>query len=1475
MNTVELLAVIKNCFENTNPKVLIPKTFTKQKNAVLEAALKDVSINQSSETLMNLTKVWVRILSSGDDKAYNKCISALAKVDNLPLALKRRLQKKTGEGQLRFTVESPAGPARLCRVPFYPIRNENAWSTRYTDIDSASPSRQAFGIDTLGDDPIISIGPWLGNQNSNKISSIQLSTQKVEFGSYRLVGMEINAYYGSRYIGAIKPAESATGSLEVVGTSTAAIGTITNVGPAAVTATADFEFVGAGTPAVGTVNFNTAPVVASGSISGTGNNGTVASVDFDPSGGSNSASGSLGLNFTPTAPGGGGTTTNAINSRLVCPNNGSSVTFSYTLNANLLAGHVLAFRFYSYNPVNNTGGLLTSTITAGNEFAVGATPNDTLNNLKTYLETSTAPIFGDPTASAVVNGTTITITLAKEFSAEELNGLIPPIDQGAAANPPNYTSTAMTGGADAGPSNANAYITFQDARGNFYYYYVASSPDAAPPIGGATRIRSGSDHRSFASGLATLLISEPEFTVTSIINQPAASTIDTDQVSTGSGGNTDITITPSGSANGITTVSFSQGTDVIPENTTVTVTDTLGNQTVMTATLGVPVGTQFQVFTTYEDQRYRDSFDNLIAEINAQTNTTAAAAVYNVNAPNVTGTSAITQDIGGIGGNVGPASTNPNLNITTFANGTSSFTDGDTITLINTDGVSTTFTGRNNPTTGLHFLTSADVEYAILTGANALAQKVGAFNFLITQAGPDYVITQTVAGSLGNTVVSGTKASGNWNFAGGGTPNDGVFVNGTDAVIIGQDVELIDSQLGGSQTTVNFQAVANNTPNPLPINAFRTTGVLTETLTNLETAINNHPFNITANYNNVNTISLTQGLAGTQGNTTITVTNGATLTGVSFTNGADAFPINGDITVTDNSLTAIDTVIFQATANTTNANSFAVQGLTQSQIATNFNQAVGLAAANGLEVSSVVDGNPNQVNITQDVVGTDGENGTPASIEAEVLISAFSGASDAMADNTSITVQNASAASVTLVTPADFSNTGTASQIASNFAIAVNGAGLNLNAVANGTTVSITQSQTGTVGNNRTASTTSAQVNAPAGNVFSGGVDNVTAGTTITLEDADQVPPVTATFVAGVDFAIDNLVPSQTIDNLRDAINNSPINISALSNGLVVNLTQGTAGPIGNTPILSSNDTELDPNGFGGGTYSVELGSRITLIATDGTTEIFEAIDIPQPQPPDAIGYDVEPTTLATLNNLKTAIDGSALAGKITAVVADPFINLTQVIGGVAGDTTITVTNDFLPPTLIPTGFAGGVDASLNLANPFSPVAITVKDLTVYNGNNILIVEDSEAVSASEFNILNKSEQLSFEYDFNFSSFDPNGQTAQPLSNDNEDSSYKFIGFRDQPIVDPNSQVFVKLDAFIANLPQYIGAYPANTPLPKIPPVSLSINLVVDLLEDKVFGDIAAPSPASRAAANIKLSGREVGEGRIIVDNSTTKKPRI
>jgi hypothetical protein len=344
--------------------------------------------------------------------------------------------------------------------------------------------------------------------------------------------------------------------------------------------------------------------------------------------------------------------------------------------------------------------------------------------------------------------------------------------------------------------------------------------------------------------------------------------------------------------------------------------------------------------------------------------------------------------------------------------------------------------------------------------------------------------------------------------------------------------------------------------------------------------------------------------------------------------------------------------------------------------------------------------------------------------------------------------------------------------------------------------------------------------------------------------------------------------------NLAARVTGFAIDITGTSIGNIVTFTQGTDGPDGNRAINSSDVTELTTTNFVGGTFSVELGSQITITSTDGTVATFTAVD----GATTATTYDVQPVTADTLNNLSTAIGLSAINGKVTPVVGVAVMNLTQVLPGSGGNVPITITNDAIPATLTATGFAGGANSDLNLANPLSPIAITIKELTVYNGNNILIVEDSESVSATEFNILNRSEQIEFsEYVFDGAGVDIEGQTSQPLSDENHDDSYKFIGFRDHPIVDPNSQVFVKVDAFIANLPDWgIGAgYPANTPRPKIPPVSFSINLVVDLLEDKVFGDQFAPSPASRAAANVKLSGREIDGNKIILSNSVAKKPQI
>ena len=174
------------------------------------------------------------------------------------------------------------------------------------------------------------------------------------------------------------------------------------------------------------------------------------------------------------------------------------------------------------------------------------------------------------------------------------------------------------------------------------------------------------------------------------------------------------------------------------------------------------------------------------------------------------------------------------------------------------------------------------------------------------------------------------------------------------------------------------------------------------------------------------------------------------------------------------------------------------------------------------------------------------------------------------------------------------------------------------------------------------------------------------------------------------EFQVDNLNPANTISNLATTVNGFAIDISGVAAGNTVTFTQDTNGPDGNTAILSSDDTELDPTDFTGGTFSVELGAEITITSTDGTAATFTAVD----GATTATTFDVQPTTADTLNNLATAIGLSAINGKVTPAVADPVINLTQDSPGTGGNTAIGIANDAIPATLSATDFTGGTDSS-------------------------------------------------------------------------------------------------------------------------------------------------------------------------------------
>jgi hypothetical protein len=89
-----------------------------------------------------------------------------------------------GMGGLRFTALAPPGPGRLCRLPFYPVDDADAWSG-------------ATGIDEPGDDPILRLTIPATLFTSGPVL---METPVLDWATYRLVGLQTvddGVYIGS------------------------------------------------------------------------------------------------------------------------------------------------------------------------------------------------------------------------------------------------------------------------------------------------------------------------------------------------------------------------------------------------------------------------------------------------------------------------------------------------------------------------------------------------------------------------------------------------------------------------------------------------------------------------------------------------------------------------------------------------------------------------------------------------------------------------------------------------------------------------------------------------------------------------------------------------------------------------------------------------------------------------------------------------------------------------------------------------------------------------------------------------------------------------------------------------------------------------------------------------------------------------------------------------------------------------------
>lgn len=141
----------------------------------------------------------------------------------------------------------------------------------------------------------------------------------------------------------------------------------------------------------------------------------------------------------------------------------------------------------------------------------------------------------------------------------------------------------------------------------------------------------------------------------------------------------------------------------------------------------------------------------------------------------------------------------------------------------------------------------------------------------------------------------------------------------------------------------------------------------------------------------------------------------------------------------------------------------------------------------------------------------------------------------------------------------------------------------------------------------------------------------------------------------------------------------------------------------------------------------------------------------------------------------------------------------------------------------------------------FPAVAISISNLELYNGQQLFLQDPLEEIAADTYSILPTSTTRSPNPTFPFEA---------PYNYGRRRSRF-FAGLRDYPVIKNNVEVFLTVRAFI------------KVPVPGIIPPRLEIpftaNLIVDILEDKVFGDPVNPSPVSRAGATIKLGTRELG----------------
>ena len=141
-------------------------------------------------------------------------------------------------------------------------------------------------------------------------------------------------------------------------------------------------------------------------------------------------------------------------------------------------------------------------------------------------------------------------------------------------------------------------------------------------------------------------------------------------------------------------------------------------------------------------------------------------------------------------------------------------------------------------------------------------------------------------------------------------------------------------------------------------------------------------------------------------------------------------------------------------------------------------------------------------------------------------------------------------------------------------------------------------------------------------------------------------------------------------------------------------------------------------------------------------------------------------------------------------------------------------------------------------AGNVGPFAVTLSNLRVYNGEQLFITAEDEEMHADTF-LMVPSLRTYLQ--------DANRVIETPINYLKRRSRF-FAGLRTYPIITDQARVFVTVNAFSSNS-NALGTM--NLPV--------TCNLIVDILQDKIMGDLVNPSPASRAGAVMMAGAVDVG----------------